>query len=73
MFNGDGNHYTSNSGNSYTYVTNYVTVDHSFNTSHSNNGHGRGGWCGIVAIVLGLGVPGVVLWFIVSLLSEVLR
>lgn len=71
MFNGDGNNYAS--GNSYTYVTNNITVSESFNTSHSHNGHGRGGMCGIVVIVLGLGIPAAVLWAVVSILVEVLR
>ncbi len=73
MFQGDSNSYTSHSGNSYTYT--YITnnFDHSFNTSHSNNGHGRGGWCGIVAVALVLGIPILVIWFMLSVLSEVLR
>lgn len=73
MFQGDGNSYASNSGNSYTYVTNNITVADSFNTTHSHNGHGRGGICGVLAIVLGLGIPVAILWFIVSILAEVLR
>lgn len=73
MFNGDGNNYANNSGNSYTYVTNHISVADSFNTTHSHNGHGRGGMCGILAIVLGLGIPVAFLWFIISVLSEVLR
>lgn len=73
MFNGDNNHYTSNSGNSYnyTYITN--NFDHSFNHTNAHNGHGRGGWCGIVAIALGLGIPVLFVWFIISVLAEVLR
>jgi len=64
----------NNSGNSYsyTYITNNITE--SFNTTQTNshNGHARGGWCGIVAILLGLGIPAAVLLFILSVLSEVL-
>ena len=73
MFNGNENSYANNSGNSYTYVTNNITVSESFNTTHSHNGHGRGGMCGILAIVLGLGIPVAILWFIGSVLVEVLR
>ena len=73
MFQGDGNSYASNSGNSYTYVTNNITVADSFNTTHSHNGHGRGGICGILALILGLGIPVAVLWFVFSILSEVLK
>lgn len=73
MFQGDGNSYSSNSGNSYTYVTNNITVADSFNTTHSHNGHGRGGICGILALILCLGLPVAILWFIVSILSEVLK
>lgn len=73
MFQGDSNSYTSHSGNSYTYT--YITnnFDHSFNTSHSNNGHGRGGWCGIVALLFFVGVPVAGLLFILSIITEVLR
>lgn len=73
MFQGNENSYTNNSGNNYTYVTNHITVADSFNTRNSHNGHGRGGWCGVVAILLGLGIPVAVLWFIGSVLAEVLR
>lgn len=73
MFNGDSNSYASNSGNSYTYITNNVTVADSFNTSHSHNGHGRGSWCGVVALLLFVGVPVAVLWIVASVLIEVLR
>ena len=75
MFNGDSNSYTANSGNSYTYVTNHISVADSFNTTHSSshNGHGRGGVCGILAIVLGLGIPVLFGWFIFSWLAEALR
>lgn len=72
MFNGDGN-YTRDNGNSYTWITNNITVADSFNTSNSYNGHGRGGICGILAIILGLGIPVAVLWFIFSIMVEVLR
>lgn len=73
MFNGDSNSYASNSGNSYTYITNNISVADSFNTTHSHNGHGRSGMCGILAIVLGLGLPVAALWFVFSVLAEVLR
>lgn len=73
MFNGNENSYANNSGNSYTYITNNISVADSFNTRNSHNGHGRGGMCGILAIVLGLGIPVAFLWFIISVLSEVLR
>jgi len=69
MFNGDSNSYANNSGNSYTYVTNNISVSESFNTTHSHNGHGRGGWCGVVAILALVGVPVLVIWFIFSLLT----
>lgn len=69
MFNGNENSYANNSGNSYTYITNNISVADSFNTTHSHNGHGRGGMCGILAIVLGLGIPALVIWFILSLLT----
>lgn len=69
MFNGDSNSYASNSGNSYTYVTNNITVSESFNTTHSHNGHGRGGWCGVVAVLALVGVPVLVIWFVFSLLT----
>ena len=72
--NSNDNNYTSNAGNySYTWVTNNVTVDHSFNHTNSHNGHGRGGVGGILASIVGLGLPVAVLWFIVSVLAEVLR
>jgi hypothetical protein len=75
MFNGDANSYANNSGNSYTYITNNISVADSFNQTHSDshNGHGRGGVCGIVAILFLVGIPGALLWFIVSVLSEVFR
>ena len=75
MFNGDANNYTANSGNSYTWVTQNITVSESFNTTHSNshNGHGRGGWCGVVALLLFVGVPVAILWAVASVLIEVLR
>lgn len=73
MFNGNENSYTNNSGNSYTYVTNNISVADSFNTTHSHNGHGRGGWCGIVAILLGLGIPVAILCFVGYVLAEVLK
>lgn len=69
MFNGDSNSYANNSGNSYTYVTNNITVSESFNTTHSHNGHGRGGWCGVVAVLALVGVPVLVIWFVFSLLT----
>ena len=56
MFQGDGNSYAANngnnSGNSYTYITNNISVADSFNTTHSRNGHGRGGWCGVVGMAV---------------------
>lgn len=73
MFQGDNNSYASNSGNSYTYVTNNITVADSFNTTHSHNGHGRGGWCGIVALLLFVGIPVAILWVVFSVLVEVLQ
>lgn len=72
MFQGDGN-YTQDTGNSYTWITNNITVADSFNTTNSHNGHGRGGVCGILAIVLGLGIPVALLWFIFSFITEVLK
>ncbi len=75
MFQGDSNSYTNNSGNSYNYMYVTNTFDHSFNTTHSNshNGHGRGGWCGVIALLVLVGIPVAVIWFIGSILSEVLR
>ena len=73
MFQGDNNNYASNSGNSYTYITNNITVADSFNTRNSHNGHGRGGMCSILVIVLGLGIPAGLLWAVASILMEVLQ
>lgn len=74
MFQGDGNSYAANngnnSGNSYTYVTNNISVSESFNTTHSHNGHARGGWCGIVVLLLFVGVPVLFIWFVFSLLGS---
>ena len=69
MFQGNENSYTNNSGNSYTYVTNNISVSESFKTHHSHNGHGRGGWCGVVAVLGLVGIPILFLWFIFSLLT----
>lgn len=66
--------HSDNSGNfSYTWVTNNITVDHSFNTTGSHNGHGRGGWCGVVALVVLVGVPIALMWFVLSVIAEVFR
>lgn len=65
----DYTNFQQDSGNSYTWITNNITVADSFNTSNSRNGHGRGGMCGILSIVLGLGIPILVVWFILSLLT----
>lgn len=75
MQNGDGNSYVSDSGNSYTWINNQITVTDSFNQTHSNshNGHGRGGWCGIVALLFLVGIPVAVLWIVFSALVEVLQ
>ncbi|MFZ4662264.1 MAG: hypothetical protein ACOYNY_34970 [Caldilineaceae bacterium] len=63
--------WTNNSGNSYTYITNHVTVQDSFNTNNSHNG--RGGMCGLITLLAIVAPVLAGAWVLVSLITEVLR
>lgn len=50
--------YSSDSGNSYTYVTNYITDSFNTKQKHSHNGHGRAsGGCALLLPLLVVAMP----------------